>query len=312
MVRGGLSRFGTLPPEGFPCLADVEEDEDEPLPRAQAWSLWLNEYYDGEEPFEDYFTRFLADVDTTVVRELVFQMWGSPHASSEQAVRMLAEAAERFPALRVIALGDIPSDECEISWIEQSDVTPLLEAFPKLEVLEVRGGSGLRLRPVRHEFLRVLRFESGGLPARAVQAVGACELPALEHLELWLGVSRYGGDAAVEDLAGILSGEGLPALRHLGLQDSEIQDEVAAAVASAPVVARLESLALSMGALSDAGAEALLNGQPLTHLKRLDLNHNFLSDGMAERVRKALPGVAVELFEREGAGNERRYVAVGE
>ncbi|GGK88102.1 hypothetical protein Ppa06_53180 [Planomonospora parontospora subsp. parontospora] len=313
MVRSGLSRFGTLPPEGFPCLADVDEEDGEPLPRAQAWSLWLNEYYDdGEEPFADYFARFLAEVDTTVVRELVFQMWGSPHASSEQAVRMLAEAADRLPALRVIALGDIPSDECEISWIEQSDVTPLLEAFPKLEVLEVRGGSGLRLRPVRHGSLRVLRFESGGLPARAVQAVGACELPALEHLELWLGVSRYGGDTAVEDLEGVLSGEGLPALRHLGLQDSEIQDEVAAAVASAPVVARLESLALSMGTLSDAGAEALLNGQPLTHLKRLDLNHNFLSDGMAARVRKALPGVAVELFEREGPGDERRYVAVGE
>nr|BFE77740.1 hypothetical protein GCM10020093_003410 [Planobispora longispora] len=146
------------------------------------------------------------------------------------------------------------------------------------------------LRPVRHESLRVLRFESGGLPGHVVRATGACDLPALEHLEMWLGVERYGGDATAADLEPILSGERLPALRHLGLQDSAMQDEIAAAVATAPVVARLESLALSMGVLTDEGAEALLSGQPLTHLKRLDLHHHFLSDAMTERVRAALPG----------------------
>ncbi|MFC7639817.1 hypothetical protein ACFQX6_01220 [Streptosporangium lutulentum] len=46
----------------------------------------------------------------------------------------------------------------------------------------------------------------------------------------------------MEALEPILSGERLPTLKHLGLQDSEIQDEIASAVASAPVVARLESL----------------------------------------------------------------------
>ncbi|MBG0817624.1 STM4015 family protein [Planomonospora sp. ID82291] len=324
MARGGLRRFGTLPLEGFPCLADedldLDEDlgdgEGEPLPRAQAWSLWLNEQYDHEESFEDYFARFLADADTTVVRELVFKMWGDPAASSEQAVRLLTEAADRFPALRAIVLGDIPPDECEISWIHQSDLTPLLEAFPELEVLEVRGGNGLRLRPVRHERLKVLRFESGGLPAGVVRAVGACEFPALEHLELWLGVSDYGGDATVADLEGVLSGDRLPALRHLGLQDSEIQDEVAAAVASAPVVARLESLALSMGTLSDAGAEALLAGQPLGHLKTLDLRHHYVGAPMAQRLAGALPETTTLLM---GAAREPyafdpdgRYVAVAE
>nr|BFE77739.1 hypothetical protein GCM10020093_003400 [Planobispora longispora] len=130
MTRGGLSRFRTPEVEQFPCLADVEEEAEEPS-RAEAWSLWLNEYYDdGEEPFADYFARFLDEVDTTVIRQLIFELWGSPHASSEEAVRLLTGAADRFPALRLVALGDIPADECEISWIEQSDVTPLLEAFP--------------------------------------------------------------------------------------------------------------------------------------------------------------------------------------
>ncbi|WP_433214389.1 hypothetical protein [Microtetraspora malaysiensis] len=117
-------------------------------------------------------------------------------------------------------------------------------------------------------------------------------------------------DATVGDLEGILSGAGLPALRRLGLRDSEIQDEVAAAVAAAPVVARLEALSLSMGMLSDTGAEALLGGQPLTHLRHLDLHHHYLSEGVAARIRSALPGVDVDLSEPQP--RDERYVAVSE
>ena len=132
---------------------------------------------------------------------------------------------------------------------------------------------------------------------------------------MWLGVEEYGGDATVADLAPLLSGGRFPALRHLGLQNSEIQDEIAAAVASAPVVAQLDSLALSMGALTDEGAAALLDGQPLTHLKRLDLHHHYLSDAMMRRVCDALEpsGVAVDVSEQEKAEEkEGRYVAASE
>ncbi|GAA2855456.1 STM4015 family protein [Streptosporangium fragile] len=287
-----------------------------PMPAAgeAAWRVSAD-VYDAKETFEEHFARFVETVDTTGVRALIVGGWNDAYENdSSVPVRLLVENAPRFPALRSLFLGAMPSEECEISWIQQSDVTPLLEAFPLLERLEVRGGTGLELRPVRHERLRVLRFESGGLPAAVVRAVGESEFPALEYLELWLGVTEYGGDATVADLAPILSGDRLPALKHLGLQDSEIQDEVAAAVASAPVVARLESLAQSMGVLTDEGAEALLSGQPLTHLKRLDLHHHFLTDAMLERVRAAFAGTGVELdvSEQEEPDDDWRYVAVSE
>ncbi|MBG0817623.1 STM4015 family protein [Planomonospora sp. ID82291] len=298
---------------GLPIAHAPDKDGGE-LPPADrvAWRVSAA-VYDSEESFEERFARFLTAVDTTRVKAVIVGGWAEAYDDDSSAVvGLLTENAARFPELRSLFLGAMASEECEISWIRQSDVTPLLEAFPKLERLEVRGGSGLELRPVRHEALRVLRFETGGLPAGVVRAVGACEFPALEYLELWLGVSDYGGDATVADLEGVLSGDRLPALRHLGLQDSEIQDEVAAAVASAPVVARLESLALSMGTLSDAGAEALLAGQPLTHLKKLDLYHHYLSEAMAERIRRALPEAEIDLAERGDPGDEWRYVAVGE
>lgn len=165
--------------------------------------------------------------------------------------------------------------------------------------------------------MKKLRFESGGLPSSVVRAVGASELPALEHLELWLGVTEYGGEATVDDLAPLLSGAAFPALRHLGLQNSEIQDEIAAAVASAPVVAQLESLSLAMGTLSDAGAEALLSGQPLTHLTSLDLHHHYISDALVERLGNLLGSDRVnsEIDEVEywdPEEDDERYVAVSE
>src|SRR5262249_49935198 len=99
---------------------------------------------------------------------------------------------------------------------------------------------------------------------------------------------EYGGTTTVPDLDPILAGTRWPRLRYLGLRNAEHADKVAAAVAAAPVVARLSILGLSLGTLGDAGARALLNGQPLTHLAALDLHHHFLSEATRRRLREAL------------------------
>ena len=308
-VRRHLEEYAGLPVFRF----DHETGPDDDLPPAAEAAWHVGTDFD-EEPFDDVFARFLRAVDTTAITALIIGHWGGEFDThSSDPVALLVDAAGSLPNVRALFLGDVTWEQAEISWIEHSDISPLLAAFPGLESLGVRGAQGLVLEPIKSETLKTLRFESGGLPARVVQAVGASELPNLERLDLWLGVGDYGGDATVADLGPILSGERLPALRHLGLEDSEIQDEVAAAVAGAPVVARLESLSLAMGTLTDRGAEALLSGQPLTHLRELNLRHHFLSDAMTERVRAALPGVGVDLSEqKEQEGGEWFFVEVSE
>ncbi len=305
-----VDRFLHLPIVNF--SVDETRRGDLPEPGTVAWRLAVQ--YGSEGGFDAVWSAFLEAVDPTSVRALLLgPWWVRDYVPVTDALARIVAAADRFPALEALFIADVSYEDCEISWLEMSDVTPVLKAFPGLTDLVVRGGTMLRLDPVRHERLTNLRFETGGLPDDVVRGVAASELPALESLELWFGVDEYGGDATIDDVAPILAGTRLPALRHLGLENSEFQDEIAAAVAHAPVVAQLTSLSLAMGVLSDEGAAALLDGQPLTHLKHLDLHHHYLSEAMQERVRQSLPGVEVDLSDaEEDDEDEWRYVEVSE
>ncbi|MBI0296993.1 STM4015 family protein [Streptomyces sp. PRKS01-29] len=283
-----------------------------------AWRLHTGPYSTDEDA-EDCWDRFTSTVELERVRALVL-------GYGMDSVPRLTDLRSRLTGLEALFLGDMEDEEEMISSIEQSDLAPLLAAFPGLRELVVRGGDGLDFPVAGHAGLRALRIESGGLPPEAAANIAAADLPSLERLELWLGDDWYGGGTTVEQLAPLLAGERKPALRHLGLQNSPIQDQLAAALASAPVVPRLTSVSLSMGTLSDQGAEALLHGQPLTHLEELDLSHHFLSDAMMLRIWTTLEpaGVRVNLRGRqeaddEGWGDEDdeyegsgRYIAVAE
>lgn len=313
-----LDHFHGLPVRTFPQASSAQ-----PLPAdlaSVAWRLRCGLYI-GDEDSGDYWNRFMESMPLEMVRALVIgSSWYGSDGWPGGAVEALVEASSRLTGLEALFLGDVDSEESEMSWMEQCDVAPVLEAYPRLRELGVRGGKGLEFPVIRHEGLRTLRFETGGLPAPVTRNVAASDLPSLECLELWLGDEYYGCDTTVEDLRPLLTGERLPSLRHLGLQNSQFQDEIAAAVAHAPVVARLESLRLSMGTLGDEGAAALLGGQPLTHLRFLDLHHHYLSDAMMLKVWEALEpeGVRVDLTEQEREDEDEdedegiRYVAVAE
>ncbi|MCX4472198.1 STM4015 family protein [Micromonospora sp. NBC_01655] len=299
----------------------VEVPADGPLPDTDGPTAWRIATHDWDNrtdhklspDFRDALERFVDRAGESV-EALVIGSWGYA-AFNVAPIAQLCAAAPRLPNLKALFLGDIGSEECEISWMQVGDVSPLLTAYPGLEVLRVRGGEDFRFSPVRHQRLRRLEVESGGLRPAFVRAVLDSELPALEELELWLGTPDYGGDTTVADLAPLLAGERFPALRRLGLCNSAIADDLAEALAAAPVVRRLETLDLSLGTLGDRGALALAGGQPLTHLAKLDLSHHYVSEDTVAAVEAALPGV-VDLSdpqeEEEDEDETYRYTAVSE
>ncbi|GAA2703068.1 STM4015 family protein [Actinoplanes palleronii] len=289
-----------------------------------AWRVSHHEYDNStdvklNEGFRAKLEAFLTDLGAET-ESLVIGSWGYA-AFSPAPIEQLCAAAPRLPRLRSLFLGDIGAEECEISWMKVGDVSRLLTAFPLLETLQVRGGEDFRFSgPVRNDHLRRLVVQSGGLGAGFTTAVLTSELPELTDLELWLGVDEYGGSTTLETLRPLLDGKLFPRLRRLALRNAENADEIATALAQAPVVARLEALDLAMGTFGDQGAAALLAGQPLTHLRELGLEFHYMSDETAQALVEALAGVEVNVddqqepdeYEDDGVTISERYTAVSE
>lgn len=265
----------------------------------------------------DPLTVFLDDPAAGEVPALVIGMWGfmpDAKADLDRIVAQLAAGRDRLRSLRALFLGDIIADECEISWLGGTNLAPIFQAYPELEQLWVRGADGLTFGTFSHASLRTLVIQSGGLPGEVTREIGRAHLPALEHLELWLGEENYGGTTTPADLAPILAGQHFPELRTLALRNAEHADEIARAVAQAPLTERLRVLDLSMGTLGDAGAEALLASPAVRRLEKLDLHHHYLSAGVSLRLMEL--DVEVNLDDKHEVddedGEEYRYIAVSE
>ena len=272
-----------------------------------------SDYDSGESTFFERLETLLAQDRIGDLQALVIGAWQCDDSSrsSKRIVETLVAAKDQLTRLKALFLGDIIYEENEISWIEQSDVSPLLAAFPQLEVLRVRGGNSLSFSKITHKSLRQLIVETGGMQRSVLREICRCDFPSLDHLELWLGVDNYGFDGGVEDLQPILTGTRFPALRYLGLRNSEIVDNIAPVIVNSPVLKQLEVLDLSNGTLSDVGAQALLNLSPSLSLKKLDLSHHYMTNDMVNRLKKTLKCEVLA----DGAndpGEEWRSVVVSE
>ncbi|MDF1739873.1 MAG: STM4015 family protein [Verrucomicrobiales bacterium] len=227
----------------------------------------------------------------------------------------LIENKAKLPNLKALFLAECDQEESEISWIGQGDISPFLEAFPLLEDFRARGCEGFTATPLRHNALKKLVIESGGLAKSLLKGVHESIFPELEHLELWLGTEEYGWDGKAEDTKPLLYENAFSKLSYLGLKNSDEQDEIAKLAAEAPVLGQLKVLDLSLGVLKNAGGEALLASEAVQKLEKLDLHHHFMGTELMARFVK-LFGTSVDVSGREEPdtyGDEiYYYIAVSE
>jgi hypothetical protein len=284
-------------------------------PTRTAYALRLGwEDYDSDKKWIDYFKQFINIKDVEQIPAFIIGAW--EFGSSEgidQIVEIVAAHRHKLPNLKALFVGDITSEENEISWIQQGDLSPLLNAFPTLEHLAIRGGTGLQLGSIDMPKLKSLRIESGGLPREVVTSVGKANLPEVEKVVLWLGTANYGANTQIGDLQPFYECKTMPKLKYLGLCDSDLANHIATFMATAPVLERLETLDLSMGVMTDNGALALVKSPKIRNLKHLDLHHNFFSPEMIAKLKELeKDGLTLDLSENHGDTAEWRFVAVGE
>ena len=160
-----------------------------------------SEYGDTTE-FPDLFTQFISSDGVDQVTGLLTGAYAEEMFDEDSSMSSVIEgvigAAPQLPALTGLFLGDITFEENEISWIWQSDVSPLWAAFPRLRSLMIRGGQGLNLGEVVHDQLSSLIIQTGGLDISVIKQVAEAKLPELEHLEIYTGEDNYGGNSSID------------------------------------------------------------------------------------------------------------------
>lgn len=164
-----VERFAGLPMA--PCYAGETKRVD----GAHAWRVY---FFDTDITAASEVERFVGLPGAADVTALVLENWH--YMGHDSPMPAIVAAADQLPNLTALCVGHGPYEMSSdiLLWAED-DVTPVLRAYPRLEVLRVYGAYGPALEPVRHEALRELAFESSDLPSTLVQAVTACDLPAL-------------------------------------------------------------------------------------------------------------------------------------
>lgn len=264
---------------------------------------------------EALIAQFCAEPNAAEVTELVIGVWDLESGSSDKTVATLVEHADKLPNLKALYFGDIDSEESELSWIENSNIRPILEAFPQLEHFQVKGGNKLSFgKNYQSENLKSLIVETGGMDANILEELATAQLPNLELLELWLGTEDYGWNGSIEQVKPFLSKDLFPNLHFLGLKNSEISDEIATALIGANILDIVTTLDLSMGTLSDKGGAALLENEAIHELNYLNLRHHYLSNDMMKKLEDL--GIKINLNGQEKDdeydGVSYRYVEIGE
>ena len=271
----------------------------------------LTQDYDSEESQRDLFDSLLAQVVPSSIEALIIGPWSEAHDQSPEGyLQGLIERRAELSSLKALFVGDMTFEECEISWIIQTGYNDLLAAYPMLESLRIRGSSQLKLQPFEHAHLQELVIECGGLPSVIVDTIAASKLPALRHLELWLGDANYGFDGDLTTYQRLIATIQPERLEYLGLRDASISDELAVWLATQAWVSSLRVLDFSLGTIGDVGAQALCEGVDLSRLERVDLSHHYISSEWQQRLKAR--GYPVVLDDPNEEDEGERYVAVAE
>lgn len=309
MISENLTSFFDKPVRDFLKAGDVTD--------FAGTAVRIRCEYDREDTLLSLLGDLLEQPGIEQLEALIFGLWmeggESYDVSPNAALEMLVAQKEKLPNLKALFVGDIISEENEISWIGQGNMSPLWAAFPGLLEFRARGGNDLQLGKIIHDNLQTLIIETGGMNKSIVQEVMEAQAP-LHHLELWLGEENYGDTTSLSDFDTLLGGTLFPELTSLNLNNSTYQDDLTTAVAQSAVVERLEKLGLSMGALTDKGGQALLDSDKLSHLSLLDLTFHYLSPDMQKALAAKYPNVVLDEVQEadEWGGETHYYIAVSE
>lgn len=235
----------------------------------------------------------LADPEFGQVTDLVIGSWGgSWEVDCQKVLDDIVDNREKFAHVERLFVGDMDYEECEVSWIMQGNYGRLWSALPGLKELTIKGSMDLGLGEVVHENLEALTIVCGGLPVSVIEQIQNAKLPNLKKLVLYIGIEDYGFDGDVDTVRTLLEKSNFPKLEYLGIEDSEIQDDLAKVVLESKYMGQIHTLDLANGTMTDKGGALLLEKLPaFSNVKVLDVHYHYMSEDMV----KKLEGLSIEV-----------------
>lgn len=275
-------------------METAEETAKEMKPEAKKFALTYDEFEEGVELLD----KILKDRNLEAYKQLTVGCWDYECGDCSKLVKGLVENKERIRQLEGLFWGDMDSEECEISWIGQTDLGPLLDVLPNLKELKIKGTNDLSIGRKTRPNLTSLEIISGGMPTEVVSDIVRSDLPALEKLVLYVGVNEYGFGGDLEIFRPFFSKANYPKLKYLGIVDAEGENEIVDMFLESDILPQLEVMDISCGVLTDEGAQKLLDrADKIGHLKRIDMHYHFLSKDMQHKLQQ-LP-VKVDLSDAQ-------------
>ncbi len=257
--------------------------------KAKRYEYDYEQYENGKGPgtmIED----ILADPEFGQVTDLTIGSWGSAWEDDCQPILDgIAEKKDQFAHVEKLFVGDMDYEDCEVSWIMQGNYGGLWSALPGLKELTIKGSMDLTLGRVEHEGLEALTIICGGLGSSVFEELSKAKLPNLKKLVLYIGVDNYGFDGDEDTVRTFLEKSDFPTLEYLGIEDSEIQDQLTKVVLESKYMGQVHTLDLANGTLSDKGGALLLEMLPqFPNIKVLDVHYHYMSEDMVKKL-EALP-----------------------
>lgn len=274
--------------------------------KSKKYEYDYEQYEAGKGP-DSMVRDILADPEFGEVTDVVIGSWGSAWENGCQKILdEIADNGAGFAHVEKLFVGDMDYEECEVSWIIQGNYSRLWKALPDLKELTIKGSTDLVLGQVEHENLESLTIICGGLPALVMEEIGNAKLPNLRKLVLYIGIDNYGFDGDGDTVQNLLEKSDFPKLEYLGIEDSEIQDELAHVVLESKYMKQIHTLDLANGTLTDKGGRMLLEKLPsFPNIKMLDVHYHYMSDGMVSKLKELPVEVdAAEPNEPEEYGGE--------
>jgi hypothetical protein len=301
---GGLGRF-------------LDDDGGEPVLEI-GWRLgWIRaarvhttrRHEDLGVDLEAVLRALLALPSARFLEDLVIGAASCHELGVEEGIAQALADGGRRPTLRRLVFEYDGNEEMR-SWTGAGDLRFVPDRFPGLRELAIDTGS-VRLGPAfSHPVLEELTIRTcDGLPDRVT--IANADWPRLERLVLWMGGGWNKKDVAATEFVPLLGGERTPRLRHLGLANNELLDELCALLARSPLLRRLRSLDLSLGTMSDAGAQALA-ASGVTGLDSIDVTDNFLTNAGLAALRPMCRELVGDDEQRADEPGYNRYAKVWE